>query len=172
MPRVGCTRNTTPVSYSTVGSRELRSVTVRFQNKRQAERKFAPSCSQPSSSLMCPKPVLHQLHPADSHSRLRTQSRTGRPSLDGVASGSKCRVRPPTLLQKLPSSSGPGYTLWANMLPSPIGPPSNSPEAPCVFIEFGRKGKLKGTKTLEWTRTAAMLPNRKRHSGNESEAAS
>ena len=46
---------------------------------------------------------------------------------------------------------------------SPIEPPSNSPEATRAFVEFGRKGKLKRTKTLEWACAAARLSDRKTH---------
>jgi hypothetical protein len=49
---------------------------------------------------------------------------------------------------------------------SPIEPPSNSPEATRAFVEFGRKGKLKRTKTLEWACAAARLSDRKTHHGH------
>jgi hypothetical protein len=49
---------------------------------------------------------------------------------------------------------------------SPVEPPSNSPEATRVFVEFGRKGKLKRTKTLEWACAAARLSDRKGHHGH------
>jgi hypothetical protein len=44
---------------------------------------------------------------------------------------------------------------------SPIEPPSNSPETTRVFVEFGRNGKLRKTKTLEWACAAARLSDRK-----------
>jgi len=50
---------------------------------------------------------------------------------------------------------------------SPIEPPSNSPEATRAFVEFGRKGKLKRTKTLEWACAAARLSDRKSHHGHQ-----
>ena len=49
---------------------------------------------------------------------------------------------------------------------SPVEPPSNSPEATRAFVEFGRKGKLKRTKTLEWACAAARLSDRKGHHGH------
>ncbi|KAF9650469.1 homeobox-domain-containing protein [Thelephora ganbajun] len=158
---------------------ELRSVTVWFQNKRQTERKSALtststtsglpfSNSQPSSSLTRPKigssSTSSNRH---SHSRLRTQSLTGRPSLDDVASRSEYRAQPPTPPRKSLPSSSPGYALWENMPSSPIEPPSNSPETTRVFVEFGRKGKLRRTKTLEWACAAARLSDRKSHHRKE-----
>jgi len=35
-----------------------------------------------------------------------------------------------------------------------------------VFVEFGRKGKLRRTKTLEWACAAARLSDRKTHHGH------
>ena len=160
-------------------TRELRSVTVWFQNKRQTERKSALtststasglvlSSSQPSSSLTRPKIGSSSASSSrHSHSRLRTQSLTGRPSLDDVASRSECRLQPATPPRKSLSSSSPGYALWENMPSSPIEPPSNSPEATRAFVEFGRKGKLKRTKTLEWACAAARLSDRKSHHGHQ-----
>lgn len=49
---------------------------------------------------------------------------------------------------------------------SPIEPPSNSPEATRAFVEFGRNGKLKRTKTLEWACAAARLSDRKSCQGH------
>lgn len=157
---------------------ELRSVTVWFQNKRQTERKSAlvststtsglpMSASQPSSSLTRPKIGSSSTSSNRySHSRLRTQSLTARPSLDDVASRSEYRAQPSTPPRKSLSSSSQGYALWENMPSSPIEPPSNSPEATRVFVEFGRKGKLKRTRTLEWACAAARLSDRKSHHGH------
>ena len=36
-----------------------------------------------------------------------------------------------------------------------------------MFVEFGRKGKLKRTKTLEWACAAARLSDRKTHHGHQ-----
>jgi len=51
---------------------------------------------------------------------------------------------------------------------SPIEPPSNSPEATRAFVEFGRKGTIKRTRTLEWACAAARLSDRKSHQGHHS----
>ena len=94
--------------------------------------------SQPSSSLMRLKIWLSStLSSRHSHSQLHMHSLPGRPSLDDVASGFEYRTQPSTPSRKSLSSSSLGYALWENMLSSPVEPPSNSPEATRVFVEFG-----------------------------------
>lgn len=126
--------------------REIKSVTIWFQNKRQTERK---SAAGNYSSLNVP-PFTHQPPSRRTSSPTLTNRSTLaaslRPSLDRVASRSELRAPAP----RTPSKRlDPSATLWDNMPSSPITDPNSPPARD--YVEFGKK------RTLEWACAAARL---------------
>jgi len=129
--------------------REVKSVTIWFQNKRQTERKVALHNSTNITHNV--RDVAHSSSsPFTSGMTSRsTSSSSSRPSLDNVASRSELRVPAPHTPSR---RRHPNTTLWDNMLSSPLAPPTSPPAR--EYVEFGKNQR---TRTLEWACAAARL---------------
>jgi Homeodomain-containing transcription factor len=107
--------------------REIKSVTIWFQNRRQKERKATQHQETSRSTVMASQGML---------------STSSRPSLESITSRSELRV--PSLRMRFCQHST-NATAWDQMPSSPPTSRSSSPQR--EFIEFGRD---QGTRTLEW----------------------
>ncbi|KAF8832868.1 hypothetical protein HHX47_DHR1001435 [Lentinula edodes] len=129
---VSCTERFTRVSC-----REIKSVTVWFQNKRQMERKG----STPNSSVRCPR---HSSPSSAPYSFVLTtgQTLTARPSLDRIASRSELPQSTPRTPTRQRDPARPIWEAMPSSPPFPMTSPSGKD-----YVEFG---KLTQTRTLEW----------------------
>ena len=158
--------------------REMKSVTIWFQNKRQTERKVALHHATSQSNIEGHAPFPDR-GPASSHSSIsvpsshtsrpthaRTMSTSSlhtprrkitpprpRPSLDRVAARTESRLPPPRTPTK---PRDPHASPWDNMPSSPLAPPMSPPAHD--FIDFVGHGR-----TLEWACAAARLAEKEGH---------
>ncbi|KAA1467889.1 hypothetical protein DENSPDRAFT_869356 [Dentipellis sp. KUC8613] len=156
---------------------EHKSVTIWFQNRRQAERRAAlhtagastPGAHSQSSPLAhanksaAKTPSTARRRRAQPHalsSPYTPVTPSGRPNLEAIATRSELRTTPTRRRVRDPNAS-----LWDNMPSSPLAPPSPPQRE---FVEFG---KNKHTRTLEWACAAARLAGKEgggaRTRGNE-----
>lgn len=117
--------------------REIKSVTIWFQNKRQTERKVALNNAEHNHSQPLSSPVT-------------TDSTSSRPSLDSIASRSELRTSSPRTPTR---NSNPNASIWDNMPPSPVA----RPISPSLreYADFSKSQRSK--RTLEWACAAARL---------------
>jgi hypothetical protein len=134
-------------------SREMKSVTIWFQNKRQTERRALHNATNTSST------GRNSQNPPPSATITSTTSCTApsitssRPSLDRVASRSELRMP----AQRTPTRRhNPHANIWENMPSSPIAPPFSPPSR--EYVEFGKSKRTK--RTLEWACAAARLADK------------
>jgi hypothetical protein len=144
-------------------SREIKSVTIWFQNKRQTERRALHNATNTAST------VLYSQNPPTVTAVTSTNAPTipsSRPSLDRVASRSELRVPVPRTPTR---RHDPKANIWENMPSSPIAPPFSPPSR--EYVEFGKSKRAK--RTLEWACAAARLADKQGtvlsglHQGNE-----
>ena len=149
-------------------SREIKSVTIWFQNKRQTERKSAANANnmntgQTSSNAM--PGITSTMHTFSINGMSRTTSPSPSatskniacPSLDRVASRSELRVAAPRTPSRRHNPSG---AIWENMPSSPLAAPVSPP--PREFIDFGKNTRTR--RTLEWACAAARAAEKDGHS--------
>ena len=165
MCNIQLTTDATLVRYH----REIKSVTIWFQNKRQTERKSAATSNannnnHPSSNVM--PDITSTMHTFSLDGTSRTASPSfsttskgtsnSRPSLDRVASRSELRVAAP----RTPSRRhNPAGAIWENMPSSPLAPPLSPPSR--EFIDFGKNTRTR--RTLEWACAAARVAEKDGH---------
>lgn len=132
--------------------REVKSVTIWFQNKRQTERRTTLANGRTPPTVMInnsrgdyqrvPSPIHSPSMASTSSASTTSTSASRRPSLDCVASRSELRAPAP----RTPSRRhNPHAPLWENMPSSPLGPQFSPPARD--FVEFGQDQR---TRTLEW----------------------
>ncbi|KAF9236834.1 homeodomain transcription factor [Melanogaster broomeanus] len=129
--------------------REMKSVTIWFQNKRQTERKVAlHHATNPSTEgqRLASFPSSSSLSPPSTSSHSMTPPHP-RPSLDRVAARSESRLPPPRTPTK---PHNPQASLWDNMPSSPLAAPASPPSRD--LVEF-----MGSSRTLEWACAAARL---------------
>lgn len=151
--------------------REIKSVTIWFQNKRQTERKSAANTNTlntgHTSSNAMPN-TAGTMHTFSINGMSRTTSpslsatskgtsNSSCPSLDRVASRSELRVAAPRTPSRRHNPSG---AIWDNMPSSPLAPPVSPP--PQEFIDFGKNTRTR--RTLEWACAAARVAEKDGHS--------
>ena len=132
-------------------SREIKSVTIWFQNKRQTERKALHNATNTTSTALdSENPPLVTV---TSTSCKPPSIASSRPSLDRVASRSELRVPMPRTPTR---RHDPKANIWENMPSSPIAPPFSPPSR--EYVEFGNSKRAK--RTLEWACAAARLADK------------
>jgi hypothetical protein len=147
--------------------REIKSVTIWFQNKRQTERKSAAISNTNNMNTSMPN-ITSTMHTFSLNSTSRTASpsfstaskstsNSSRPSLDRVASRSELRVAAPRTPTR---RHNPSVAIWENMPSSPLAPPVSPP--PREFIDFGKNTRTR--RTLEWACAAARVAEKDGHS--------
>ena len=153
--------------------REIKSVTIWFQNKRQTERKFAASSNTNNTSSSAVPNITSTMHTFSLNGTSQTASEpsfsttskstanSSRPSLDHVASRSELRVGAPRTPSRRHNPSG---AIWENMPSSPLAPPISPP--PREFIDFGKNTRTR--RTLEWACAAARMTEKNHPSEMES----
>ena len=129
-------------------SREVKSVTIWFQNKRQTERRVALlNSSDAARSLVSTTSLVTTTAKTHSPTYSATSSR---PSLDRVASRTELRAAIPRTPTR---PRDPGANLWDNMPSSPIVSPVSPP--PIEYVELAKNQRVR--RTLEWACAAARL---------------
>lgn len=130
--------------------REIKSVTIWFQNKRQTERKVAANnVANPPSTR--PRTLSSPTFPSTRSTS--TASSSSRPSLDHVASRSELRASAPRTPNR---RHNPNAAIWDNMPSSPLASPASPPER--EYVNFGTNQRTR--RTLEWACAAARLADK------------
>lgn len=178
-------------------SREIKSVTIWFQNKRQTERKSAASNSGQTNSFneqnVHPNvtSAIHtfSLHSNESQTLPSTSPIPTRPSLDRVASRSELRTpsshthhsgthnrphSPKRISSFPPFHPTPTHhhqkELYDHLPSSPLTSPPHSLARD--FIEFGKSSNSRTRRTLEWACEAARIADRDKERDRDRDAVS
>jgi hypothetical protein len=131
--------------------REIKSVTIWFQNKRQTERRALHNATNTASTgRNSQNPPSATITSTGCTTHSITSSR---PSLDRVASRSELRISVPRTPTR---RHNPNANVWENMPSSPIAPPFSPPSR--EYVEFGKSKRAK--RTLEWACAAARLADK------------
>lgn len=135
-------------------SREIKSVTIWFQNKRQTERKSAANRESAANSR-----TASPSFSSGTGGSSRCASALGsRPSLDRIASRTELRNHPRTPTRRHTTSGDGMYSsnaIWDHMPSSPLVPVS---PAATEYIDFTKNARSK--RTLEWACAAARVADK------------